>query len=202
MLTGKMRTEKMRSGNFLTVVLVAALLGLPGCLPSFQSDESPIRIYWLEPAPVDHPTTPNVALRVAVVPGLEADHIWILQRDQRLNYYAGAHWPDTLRPLLQSIMQRSIGHVGSAPAELSFDILIERFFAVETAAEASPRIELRARISRSDIASPTCVYETSSDPLTGRLRDIVAAHQAVLDRLIEEVDRLASLAASEQPYGC
>jgi hypothetical protein len=85
---------------------------------------------------------------------------------------------------------------------VSFDILIEKFFAVETVAGANPGIELRARIARSDIASPTCVFETSSEPLTERLRDIVAAHQVVLNRLTDEVHRLATLAASEQPYGC
>lgn len=190
----------MGAGKFLWV-FVATLLGLCACIPSFKSDESPTRIYWLEPAPARTPSATRLALQVAVVPGLESDRIWILQRDQRLNYYAGAYWPDTLRPLLQSVMERSIGHQGS-PGDVSFDILIEKFFAVETVAAANPRIELRARISRSDIASPTCVFEASSEPQTGRLRDIVAAHQAVLNQLTDEVNRLASLAATEQPYGC
>jgi ABC-type uncharacterized transport system auxiliary subunit len=192
----------MRGGSFLVGVLAAALFGVSGCVPSLTSDEPPTRIYWLEPAPVSSPTATTVALRIEVVPGLEADHIWILQRDQRLNYYAGAHWPDTLRPLLQSVMQRSIGHFGSSPADLTFDILIERFFAVETPAEANPRIELRARISRPDIASPTCAFQASRNSSTGRLRDIVAAHQAVLDQLTNEVNRLASVAASTHPYAC
>ena len=192
----------MRAGNFLAAVFVAALLGLSACIPSFKSEESPTRVYWLEPAPVQTPSTTGVALRVDVVPGLESDRIWILQRDQRLNYYAGAYWPDTLRPLLQSVMERSVGRAGSPPADVSFDILIEKFFAVETVAEANPGIELRARISRSDIASPTCVFEASSEPSTGRLRDIVAAHQAVLNQLTNEVNRLASLVATDQPYGC
>ena len=192
----------MRAGNLRAAVFVATLLGLSACIPSFKSDESPTRIYWLEPAPAQTSSASKVALRVAVVPGLESDRIWILQRDQRLNYYAGAYWPDTLRPLLQSVMERSIGHLGSSPADMSFDILIEKFFAVETVAEANPGIELRARIARSDIASPTCVFEASSEPLTGRLRDIVAAHQVVLNQLTDEVNRLASLAASDQPYGC
>jgi len=176
---------------------MAAVL-LSGCIPSFESEESPTRIYWLRPAPAQNATTTKVPVRVSVVPGLDSDHIWILQRDQRLNYYAGAHWPDTLRPLLQSVLERSIVHSASTPAELSFEILIERFFSVETTAQEAPRIELRARISRSERGSASCVFEASSNPSTGRLRDIVAAHQAVIDQLAEEVARLASLAASNQ----
>jgi len=186
--------------RFLIGTLAAALLS--GCIPSFESDEPPTRIYWLRPAPAQKPIASNAAkvpVQVTVVPGLDSDHIWILQRDQRLNYYAGAHWPDTLRPLLQSVLERSIVRPASAPAGLSFEILIERFFAVETAAEGTPSIELRARISGSELASASCVFDASSNPSTGRLRDIVAAHQAVLDQLAEEVARLASLAANDQP---
>lgn len=157
----------------IPAVLLVLLLG--GCMPDLKSERPPERIYWLEGTALDAP--PAVRPTVAVVPGLDTDRIWRLESDQRLNYYAGAFWADNLRPLLASHMDRAFRATGDGP-ELS--ILLERFFAVDRGPERPPRIEVRALFG---FAGARCVFEAATEAEGRRLRDVVAAHQAMLDAL-------------------
>jgi hypothetical protein len=152
---------------------------LTGCMPDLTSERPPERIYWLEPATIDDP--PPVNLRLGVVPGLDSDRIWVLEADQRLNFYAGAHWPDNLQPLLESLVSRSL-NADSRGRDI--DVLIERFFAVSQGEAAVPRIELAATLASAD---DRCRFERSQSSGSGRLRDIVAGHQALLDSLTDAV---------------
>lgn len=188
------------NGSVRWLILAMALQW--GCMPSFQSEEPPTRLYWLQSTSSEPSLDAYAEVRVDVVPGLDSDHIWILQRDQRLNYYAGAHWPHTLSVLLQSIMERALGHPHPDAANLRFAILVERFFAVDSAADSAPVVELLARITRLDEVAPVCTFDAREAAATPRLRDIVAAHQALLDQLIYETQRLASAAAGGQAYTC
>lgn len=163
----------------LTVLALAA-----GCMPSLNSTEPPERVYWLETTALEDPA--RVRVELSVVPGLDSDRIWILEVDQRLNYFAGAFWADSLRPLLESLVSRSLGEPASGAPVVA--VTVERFFAVESAAGGAPRVELRARIST---ASRGHTFQTSTMPDSERLRDIVRAHQQLLDELVREIDRLA-----------
>ena len=148
-----------------------------------KSDTPPDRTYWLETT--DIADSPALHLRVSVVPGLDSDHIWLLETDQRLNFYAGAFWPDNLQPLLESLMRRSLrAHRGGQEIE----VLIERFFAVETGTDLPPDVTLRALVSDPE---RSCRFESARTASTGRLRDIVAAHQALLDGFTSAVAELA-----------
>jgi len=172
-------------------VLVLTILAMSGCAPMLQSNDPPERIYWLEPDQASDTAGPAASIRVSVVPGLNSDHIWILQRDRRLNYYAGATWPDTLPRVLQSVVGRSLNADGSPSPDVVFEVLIERFFAVESAGEI-PDVELRARIHKLSGSGGACSFAAEAQPATPRMRDIVAAHQQVLDDLIETLERLKS----------
>ena len=88
-----MERRLMRLPLFLLLAV-----GSASCIPDLKSDLPPDRIYWLEVPELQDP--PAVDLQLSVVPGLDSDRIWLLQRDQRLNYYAGAYWADNLRPWL------------------------------------------------------------------------------------------------------
>ncbi len=168
-------------------VLLLVLSALSGCMPDLKSERPPERIYWLEGTKLDGP--PAVQPRVSVVPGLDTDRIWRLEADQRLNYYSSAFWADTLRPLLTSHMNRAFLSTGAEP-ELS--ILLERFFAVDRGEALPPRIEVRALFG---FDGERCVFEAATEAEGPRLRDIVAAHQAMLDALTR-----AAAATAEQ--GC
>ena len=152
-------------------LLLVALLG--GCMPDLKSDLPPDRVYWLEVPELSDP--PTVNLNVAVVPGLDSDRVWLLQRDQRLNYYAGAYWPDNLRPLLDSLLSRALNAQRSG-AEVA--VLVERFFAVETGGGPPPEVEVRALLE----AEGTGCRFAHVESLGGdRLRDVVAGHQSALE---------------------
>ena len=162
-------------------LLLAALLG--GCMPDLKSDLPPDRVYWLEVPELADP--PAVGLKLAVVPGLDSDHIWLLQQDQRLNYYAGAYWPDNLRPLLDSLLSRALN---TQPSGTEVAVLVERFFAVEAGGGAPPEVEVRALLE----AGGTRCRFVRVEPLGGdRLRDVVAGHQSALEALAGAVAELA-----------
>lgn len=155
-------------------MLIIALLA--GCMPDLKSDLPPDRIYWLEVPGLAEP--PPVNLEVEVVPGLDSDRIWLLQRDQRLNYYAGAYWPDNLRPLLESLLVRSFG---AGPAGPDARVLVERFFALE-AGSGPPSVVVRALL---EADGERCRFEHREAVREDRLQDIVAGHQLGLDALAD-----------------
>jgi hypothetical protein len=158
-------------------VLLTAMLG--GCMPDLKSDLPPDRVYWLEVPELSDP--PAVNLNLAVVPGLDSDRVWLLQRDQRLNFYAGAYWPDNLRPLLDSLLSRALNAQRSG-AEVA--VLVERFFAVETVGGAPPDVEVRALL---EAAGTRCRFARVESLGGDRLRDVVAGHQSALEALADAV---------------
>jgi ABC-type uncharacterized transport system auxiliary subunit len=186
--------------RILCVFSAAVWLLLAGCGSMLVSEEPPERVYWLEPSQADVHDTLDATLRVALVPGLDSERIWLLQRDQRLNYYAGAVWPDRLGRVLSSLLERASNFHATSAQAARIEVLIERFFAIESGPDEIPDVELRARISHSAIPS-VCRFATVTRPATDRLRDIVAAHQQALDELAVELRRIA-VAADKGQRGC
>lgn len=160
--------------KFLPLSLLIAIL-LGGCMPDLRSDLPPDRVYWLEVPEVAD--SPAVDLQLAVVPGLDSDRIWLLQQDQRLNYYAGAYWPDNLAPLLESLLRRALDSQRSGP---DVAVLIERFFAQEVGAGLAPEVVVRALFEAN---GKRCRFEMVTALDDARLRDVVAGHQRVLEGL-------------------
>lgn len=170
-----------RRRSDLSLLILMSFL-LCGCMPDLKSEVPPDRVYWLETTDLVAP--PALQLHLEVAPGLATDHLLLLEQDQRLNIYAGAYWPDSLQPLLESLLQRSLG-VGSAGPPLN--VYVERFFAVAAAAgqpSGVPRVEIRALLSTGD---SMCRFTRSQIAESNRLRDIVAAHQRLLDALAEGI---------------
>lgn len=168
----------------LLTVLLAVLLG--GCMPDLKSDLPPDRIYWLEVPEIGAP--PAVDLRVSVVPGLNSDRIWLLQKDQRINYYAGAYWPDNLQPLLESLLVRSLGAPRSGSEMAVMAVMVERFFAVEAGIGVPPDVVVRALLESGDAS---CRFEDIASLEGDRLRDVVAGHQKVLEGLTSAISGFA-----------
>ncbi len=158
-------------------------------MPSLTSTEPALRTYWLETVPLSEPSGARV--RMAVVPGLDTQRIWLLEQDQRLNYYAGAEWQARLESLLESVVERSLRAPGAPADGGAYQVELERFFAVARGAELAPLVEIRARIAPVNGAW-LCGYEARTPADSDRLRDIVAAHQELLDGLVREINRLAA----------
>jgi ABC-type uncharacterized transport system auxiliary subunit len=182
------------------LMLTLALASAAGCMPSLESGEPPERVYWLEP--VDVTSSVSVQVDVSVVPGLEGDRIWILQPDQRLNYYAGAFWADSVAPLLSSVLDRSLNGAGAVAQGVAVEVLIERFFAVEAPGGAPPEIELAARIRGTASEPVVCLIRETRRAGSSRLRDIVAAHQALTEELARAVARFAASQAEGRAASC
>ncbi len=166
--------------RFRVLVLFAVLLG--GCMPDLRSDRPPDRIYWLEAPVLADP--PALDLRLSVVPGLDSDRLSILERDQRLNVYAGAYWPETLEPLLESLLRRSLDARSGLPG---VHVLVERFFAVEVGMDVPPEVVVSALIDLDDVR---CRFEHGESLEDDRLRDVVAGHQRALAALAAAIATL------------
>lgn len=186
-------------------LLLPGLLILSACMPSLESKEPPERSYWLDAVDIGSDALRDglrVNVAVSVVPGLQSDRILILESDQRLNYYAGALWADSLEPLLESVLERSLSRSGAITDEVLVRVRLERFFALEGAGEAAPVVELRARLEGRTDGRITCAVEESSRADSNRLRDVVAAHQTLVDELAHSVARFASLLADGGEGSC
>lgn len=183
-------------------MVTAWLATFSGCGSLLTSNEPPQRVYWLEPTAMDAAPGTPLRVRVSLVPGLNSDHIWILQPDMRLNYFAGALWAERLDVVLRSVIERSLDVDDGSGGNIELDILIERFFAVEDSSGTPASVALQARIRRSDWQGHACVFTTTTRPATARLRDIVAAHQAALDELVQTLKMIAASASSDRPRNC
>ena len=166
----------------LPLLLLSSAAFLCGCMPELKSDLPPDRVYWLEPPDLLDP--PALDLRLSVVPGLDSDRLWILQRDKRLNYYAGAYWPDNLRPLLESLLIRALDSQSTAAG---VHVLVERFFALEVGGGVPPDVVVRALFESEGVS---CRFEHAESLSDDRLRDVVAGHQRALDALATAVATL------------
>ena len=173
--------------RLLCPALLLPTIFLAACMPDLRSEHPPQRIYWLET--VEVPAVSAGDVQVSVVPGLDTDRIRILQKDRRLNYYAGAYWPGNLGTLLESLLARSLNADQEGPV---VEVLVERFFAVESGEGIPPDIELGARIRllRDAGGELRCAFDSRSAAGGTRLRDIVAGHQARIDELTRAIARM------------
>ena len=101
-----MLIRKVFPQSFAALLLA---LGAAGCSSLLDSNEPADSQWWLEPTPLgaiaDWPFD-AVALDLDVVPGLDTDRILNLDDRSRLNHYAGAHWPEHLPEVLESLLTR------------------------------------------------------------------------------------------------
>ena len=101
--------------RLLSCVVPAVML--VGCGSMLTSDEPPEHVYWLE-APTlrlgETSTQHSPALNVVVgtIPGLDTDRILVKGPGARMNYYAGARWPDHLPEVVTATVRLSLESSG------------------------------------------------------------------------------------------
>jgi len=137
-------------------ILWAAILS--GCGGMLTSDQPPEHVYWLEAASlrlgeIATEGSPDLIVVVDTVPGLDTDRILVKGPGARLNYYAGARWPDHLPEVLTATVRLSLessgrfGRVSSGTRITTSDWLLElelrEFFAVVSAADTSPEVHVQ-----------------------------------------------------------
>ena len=178
----------------LGIVFAAALGGCGGMLTSDQPAE---HVYWLEAATLrlgepPEGNLPDLAVTVRAIPGLDTDRILVKGPGAKLNYYAGARWPDhlpevmtvTVRLSLESSSRFSRVSSGSRIRrdEWSLDLELREFFAVLTTAGALPQVHVKLVGQLNCGQVGTAVTAASTAPAQeNRLSEIVAAFQSATD---------------------
>jgi ABC-type uncharacterized transport system auxiliary subunit len=130
---------------------------LSGCSGMLTSDEPPEHVYWLEAATLqlgEAPAEglPELLVVVRTLPGLDTDRILVKGPGARMNYYAGARWPDHLPEVLTATVRLSLessgrfSRVSGRPQIKSDEWLLElelrKFFAVVGTADSPPQVHV------------------------------------------------------------
>ena len=202
-----------------------ALLGIAaaaaGCTGGLHSNTPGPQAYVLRaPAAAAHEAhdpLPSVRiLRPVSSPGLNTDHIMLLQSDRRLSYYAGSRWAGPLADMVEALTVEALRATGdwtavedsrsSFNAEYYLQITIRRFEADYTeqpdaapVAHVSLTCELGRRIDRELIAS--FVAEGAAPAAQNRLSAVVAAfEQASATALTSAAQRAAAAVRTSQAH--
>lgn len=184
--------------RLLLWTLPAAMLG--GCGSMLTSDQPPEHVYWLEAVSLrlgEPPTgnLPDLVVAVRVIPGLDTDRILVKGPGARLNYYAGARWPDHLPEVVTATLRLSLessgrfNHVSSGSqarrAEWSLDLELREFFAVVTTAGTPPQVQVKLvghlNCGAGDIAVSAANTALAQE---GKLSEIIAAYQSATDKAL------------------
>ena len=167
---------------------------LVGCGGMLTSDEPPEHVYWLESAALRLGETstehlPALIVAVDTIPGLDTDRILVKGPGARMNYYAGARWPDHLPEVVTATVRLSLessgrfSRVSSRSQNKSNEWLLElelrEFFAVVTAADSPPQIHVQLAGHLNCGFGDIVVHATATAPAQeNKLSNIVAAFQS------------------------
>ena len=181
---------------------IAVCLG--ACSGLTQSDKPAVISWWLVPytnVAESEPPDPvsSVLVSVAVVPGLDTDRILALSENSVLKPYSSARWVENLPELTTSLVSRTLQASGrfevvSERARASYnrcDLQLElrEFFASLGASGQTRSVHIALNGSyqcESEALIP--VRLKASVPVSdGRMKDIVAAFQQALDRVMQDL---------------
>jgi ABC-type uncharacterized transport system auxiliary subunit len=188
---------KMCLRLLLWMVCATALVGCSGML---TSDQPPEHVYWLEAVTLrlgEPPTEglPDLIVAVRAIPGLDTDRILVKGPGARLNYYAGARWPDHLPEILATTVRLSLESSGRfnrvssgsqiKRIEWSLDLELREFFAVVTTAGTPPRVHVKLVGHLNCGLGNTAVSAATTAPAQAdKLSAIIAAFQSATDNAL------------------
>lgn len=188
----------------ITAAAIAAPLA--GCSGGLHSDTPATQVYVLRAA--SHPrsdmTRANASLHVGrplAGPGLDSDHILLVQSDHRMSYYVASRWPAPLPSVVEALATDSLRASGawstvqdsasSFSSEYLLQIVIRRFEADYSAPSAAPEVHvvldctIGRRAGREIIES--FVAEGSSAAAANRLADVVSAFEEASNKALEQI---------------
>ena len=204
----------MTGGLTVKGVAIAVLAGLlAGCSSFFHSDSPPTQVYVLRAAA--HPATdaarPGASLHISrpmAGPGLESDHILLVQSDHRMSYYVASRWPAALPSVVEALavdalrssgVWSTVQDSGSAFAsDYLLQIAIRRFEADYSTGSGAPQIHVvldctvGRRTGREVIAS--FVAEASASAAANRLAAVVSAFEDASNKALDEISEATAQA--------
>ena len=161
------------------------------------SDQPPEHVHWLEAVTLrlgEPPTEslPDLVVAVRALPGLDTDRILVKEPGARLNYYAGARWPDNLPEVVTATLRLSFessghfNHVSSGlqvrRTEWSLDLELREFFAVVTTAGTLPQVHVNLAGHLNCGSGDFAVSAATTAPAkVDKLSGIIAAFQSATD---------------------
>ena len=173
---------------------------LGGCGSMLTSDQPPEHVYWLEAVTLELGEPPSGALpdlvvEVRTIPGLDTDRVLVKGPGARLNYYAGARWPDHLPEIVTATVRLSLessrrfNRVSSGPqirrVEWSLDLELREFFAVVTKAGTPPQVRVKLVGHMNCGSVSTAVGAAITAPAReDRLSEIITAFQSATDNAL------------------
>jgi ABC-type uncharacterized transport system auxiliary subunit len=179
---------------------------LTACSGGFHSDTPATQVYVLRAA--THPRSDlapaNGSLYVSrpiAGPGLDSDHILLVQSDHRMSYYVASRWPAGLPAVVEALAADTLRSSGawstvqdSASAFSSdylLQIVIRRFEADYPVSSAAPEVHVvldctvGRRAGREVIDS--FVAEGSASAAANRLGDVVSAFEDAANKALDEI---------------
>jgi cholesterol transport system auxiliary component len=194
-----------RSKPFALLAGLAMLAALGGCASWLHSNAKATQVYVLRAASVPQADlsrpVADASLHVGrpiAGPGLDSDHIVLVQSDHRMSYFLASRWPTDLPALVESLAADSLRATGAwatvqdsasaFSADYMLQIVIRRFEADYSDNPAAPVIHVvfdctvGRRAGREVLAS--FVAEGSSAAAANRLTDVVAAFEEASNKAL------------------
>jgi cholesterol transport system auxiliary component len=192
----------------LPVLSVTAALSvlLGACSGGLHSDTPATQVYVLRAAthPQSDLTRSSASLHVSrpiAGPGLESDHILLVQSDHRMSYYTASRWPAALPGVVEALAVDSLRSSGAwstvqdsgsaFSSDYLLQIVIRRFEADYSAGSGAPEVHVvldctvGRRVGREMLAS--FLAEGSVAASANRLGDVVTAFEAASNQALEAV---------------
>jgi ABC-type uncharacterized transport system auxiliary subunit len=179
---------------------IGSASALGGCGGLLTSDQPPEHVYWLEAVSLrlgEPPTDrlPDLVVVVLALPGLDTDRILVKEPGARLNYYAGARWPENLPEVVTATLRLSLessgrfNRVSSGSQvrrdEWSLDLELREFFAVVKTAGAPPQVHVKLAGHLNCGAGDVFVSAANTAPAKeDKLSAIIAAFQSATDNAL------------------
>ena len=208
-----LRQPTGRAGGVLSragaAVLVATSIvvacAVAGCSGGLHSDAPATQVYVLRAAPhsppAAKPATASLHLnRPMAAPGLESDHIVLVQPDHKMSYYIASRWPGDLPSVIESLTVdtlrttgdwTSVQDSGSAfSSDYMLQIVIRRFEA-DYSAGSVPEVHVvldcivGRRAGREVIGS--FIAEASATASANRLGAVVGAFEEAANHALADI---------------
>ncbi len=173
---------------------------LCGCGGMLTSDEPPEHVYWLEAATLrfggQHAEgLTELLVVVHTIPGLDTDRILVKGPGARMNYYAGARWPDYLPEVVTATVRLSLESSGrfsrvSSGSQIKGDewlleLELREFFAVVSTADSPPQVHVQLVGHLNCGFGDTAINATATVPAQeNKLSKIVAAFQSATNNAL------------------
>jgi cholesterol transport system auxiliary component len=195
---------------------LAVAIALAGCSGGLHSDAPATQVYIMRAAPhpqaAAKPATASLHVnRPMATPGLESDHIVLVQPDHKMSYYIASRWPADLPSVVESVAVDTLRATGdwttvqdsgsAFSSDYMLQIVIRRFeadYSTGTVPEVHVVLDCTVgrRAGREVIRN--FVAEGSATAVANRLGDVVGAFEEAANHAMADIASHAAEAVQTQ----